>query len=178
LDGVDPRISINAWNETIYHASGAHSRARAVELVLGTAPTFTAQMSLDGAGPTPLINFSLGGTNSTFGVAPGGGGSFGKVMFSPLNVTKMLDGFSVLLLTRLANGNHFTEVKIEAFGPGNALLATYKFGTAFVLLDLVGSSTMSLVEQVQFTFGQLESDINVNGTVVHSCWDSINNRAC
>jgi type VI protein secretion system component Hcp len=135
-------------------------------------------MSLDGAGPTPIINFTLGGTNATtIGSGTGGAGA-GRVEFSPLNVTKMLDGFSVLLLTRLANGQHFPEVKIEVFGPGDVLLATYRFGPAFVVSDLVGSSTMSLTEQVTFVFGRLESEINVDGTLVHSCWDSVTNRAC
>ena len=147
-------------------------------------PIITAQMSLDSAGPsgnagpTPIINFTLGGTNpTTIGSATGGAGA-GKVAFSPLIVTKMLDGLSVVLLTHMSSGQHFSEVKIEAFGPGNALLATYRFKSAFVVADIVGSSTMSLTEQVTLVFGILESDINVDGTVVHSCWNQITNTSC
>jgi type VI protein secretion system component Hcp len=96
----------------------------------------------------------------------------------PVNVTKTLDGLSPIILTKLAMGLHFNEVKIEAFGPGNALLATYKLKTTFVVSDIVGGSTMSLTEQVVFVFGILESDIDVNGTAVHSCWNQITNSQC
>lgn len=147
-------------------------------------PIITAQITLDSAGsaptagPAPIINFTLGGTNATtIGSATGGAGA-GKVAFSPLKVTKMLDGLSVVLLTHMSTGTHFSEVKIEAFGPGNALLATYRFKTAFVVADLVGSSIMSLTEEATLVFGILESDIEVNGTTVHSCWNQITNTDC
>ena len=147
-------------------------------------PTLTAQISLDSAGPSgnagpaPILNFTLGGSNpTTIGSATGGAGA-GKVAFSPLKVTKMLDSLSVVLLTHMSSGQHFDEVKIEAFGPGNVLLATYRLKTAFVIADLVGSSTMSLTEEVTLVFGTLESDIEVNGTTVHSCWNQITNTSC
>lgn len=149
------------------------------------SPILTAQMTLETVsatpgivGPIPIINFSLGGTNNTtIGSATGGAGA-GKVSFSPLTVTKMLDSASVLLLTHMASGNHFKEVKIEVFGAGNALLATYKFGTAFVTSDLVGGESMSLTEDVVFVFGQLESEVNVGGSTFQSCWNQILNRSC
>lgn len=37
---------------------------------------------------------------------------------------------------------------------------------------------MSLTEQVVFVFGRLESDIDVNGTTVHSCWNQMTNTSC
>ena len=149
------------------------------------ASALTAQITLEDstptpllAGPSPIISFSLGGTNpTTIGSATGGAGA-GKISFAPLNVTKMIDGLSPITLTRLANGDHFNEVKVEVFGAGHVLLATYRFKTAFVTSDLIGANTMSLEEQVTFVFGILEADINVNGVVVHSCWNQITNEAC
>lgn len=129
-------------------------------------------------GPIPIINFTLGGTNpTTIGSASGGAGA-GKISFSPLKVTKMLDSASVLLLTHMATGNHFKEVKIDVFGPGNTLIATYKFGTVFVTSDLVGGASMSLTEDVIFVFGQLESDVNIGGSTFHTCWNQITNTSC
>jgi type VI protein secretion system component Hcp len=146
-------------------------------------PVITAQMSLETGdssvlGPTPIVNFTLGGTNSTtIGSATGGAGA-GKVAFAPLTVTKMLDSLSIVLLTHLANGNHFKEVKIEVFGAGNVLIATYKLKTAFVTGDVVGGESMSLTEQTTFVFGVLESDVTVGGTTFHSCWNQITNASC
>jgi len=147
-------------------------------------PVITAQISLEPAltpgtivGPAPIINFSLGGNNpTTIGGATGGAGA-GKIAFSPLHVTKMLDGLSVLLLTHLANGQHFKEVKIEVFDAG-ALIATYRLHTAFVTSDIVGGSSMSLSEEVVFAFGELESDVVFGGTTYHSCWNAITNTSC
>ena len=148
------------------------------------APVLTAQMTLETVsrsgliGPNPIINFTLGGTNATtIGSGSGGAGS-GRISFAPLNVTKMLDSMSGVLLTHLASGEHFREVKIEVFGAGNALLATYRFRTAFVTSDLIGGESMSLTEQASFVFGVLESDISVGGASFHTCWDQINNRSC
>ena len=90
----------------------------------------------------------------------------------------MLDGASMLLLTSMATGQHFKEVKIEVFGAGNTLLATYKFGTVFVTSDIVGGESMSLTEEAVFAFGKLESDINVGGGTFSSCWDQVTNRSC
>ena len=129
-------------------------------------------------GPIPIINFSLGGTNNTtIGSATGGAGA-GKISFSPFKVTKMIDSTSVLLLTHMASGQHFKEVKIEVFGAGNALLATYTLGIAFVTSDVVGGESMSLTEDVVFVFGQLESDVIIGGTAFHSCWNQITNTSC
>ena len=138
------------------------------------APTVSAQMWIDGVGPTPITNFTMGGTNTPD--SSGTGGS--QTEFSPLNVTKMLDGLSVLLLTKLSRGEQLNEIKIDAFGPDGAPLATYKFREAMVVADLVGASTMSLLEQVTLTFHILESDVYVGGTTFHSCWDTFRNKAC
>lgn len=147
-------------------------------------PVITAQMTLETlnpatiVGPIPIINFSVGGTNPTsIGSASGGAGA-GKISFSPLKVTKMLDSVSVLLLTHMASGQHFKEVKIEVFGAGNVLLATYKFGTVFVTSDIVGGASMSLTEDAIFAFGKLQSDVNVGGSTFNSCWDQISNSSC
>lgn len=155
------------------------------EVPPGPAPVISAQMTLDSSdssiatvGPIPIVNFTLGGTNTTtLGSATGGSGA-GKISFAPLSVTKTLDSASAMLLTHMATGRHFAEVKIEVFGAGNALLATYTFETAFVTSDIVGGESMSLSEQVVFVFGTLESDINVGGSTFHSCWDSVLNKAC
>jgi len=149
------------------------------------APVITAQMTLETVaaspgivGPNPIINFTLGGSNNTtIGSATGGAGA-GKISFAPLKVTKMLDGMSPVLLSHMATGNHFKEVKIEVFGAGNVLLATYRFKTAFVTSDLIGGESMSLSEQVIMVFGILESDVNVGGVSVHTCWDQITNTSC
>ena len=145
----------------------------------------TAQMTLVGVGtfagtygPTPILNFTLGGSNATtIGSATGGAGA-GKISFAPLTVTKMLDSTSALLLTHMSTGAHFSEVKIEVFGAGNALIATYKLKTAFVTSDIVGGASMSLSEEVVFVFGVLESDVNFGGGTFHSCWDQVTNKAC
>lgn len=157
----------------------------AAEVPPGPAPVITAQMTLETVdaspgiiGPNPIINFTLGGlNNTTIGSATGGAGT-GKVSFAPLNVTKMLDGMSPVLLTHLASGNHFKEVKIEVFGAGNVLIATYKFKTAFVTSDLIGGESMSLSEQVIFVFGILESEVNVGGASAHTCWNQMTNHSC
>ena len=149
------------------------------------APVITAQMTLEGIvphagifGPTPIINFNLGGVNdTTIGSATGGAGA-GKIAFAPLKVTKMLDSISALLLTHMASGAHFKEVKIEVFGAGDTLLATYRLHTAFVTSDVVGGSSMSLAETVVFVFGSLESDVTLGGVTYHSCWDQITNTSC
>ena len=155
------------------------------EIPPGPAPVITAQMTLDSSdssvstiGPIPIINFTLGGTNpTTIGSATGGAGA-GKIAFAPLTVTKMLDSASALVLTHMATGRHFSEVKIEVFSAGSVPLATYKFKTAFVTSDIVGGEAMSLTEQAVFVFGILESDVTVGGSTFHSCWDQVLNRSC
>lgn len=156
------------------------------EIPPAPTPAITAQITLDDTGPggsgiggpSPIINFNLGGANTTtIGSATGGAGA-GKLAFAPLLVTKKLDALSIPLLKRLANGGHFEEVKLEVFGPGNTLIATYKFHTAFVTADVIGGSSMTLTEDVTFVFGALESDVLVDGVPYHSCWDSVTNRAC
>ena len=157
----------------------------AAEAPPAPVPVITAQMTLETVaaspgiiGPNSIINFTLGGTSTTtIGSATSGAGA-GRISFAPLNVTKMLDGMSPVLLTHMASGNHFKEVKIEVFGAGNVLIATYKFKTAFVTSDLVGGESMSLSEQVIFVFGILESDVTIGGASYHTCWDQIQNRSC
>lgn len=166
-------------------AGPAGPQGPAAEVPPGPTPVISAQMTLDSAdpdtdtvGPIPIINFTLGGTNATTIGSGSGGAGAGKLSFAPLTVTKMLDAASPLLLSHMATGHHFTEVKIEVFSANNAPLATYKFKTAFVTSDLVGGESMSLSEQVIFVFGKLESDITVGGSTAHTCWDSVQNKAC
>ena len=100
-------------------------------------------MKVDGLNadnPTPILNFNVGASNpTTIGSASGGAGA-GKVSFSALNVTKMLDGLSVALPRAAAPGQHFPHVTIEVFEAGRTSpFAIYTFGLVFVTSDVIGS---------------------------------------
>jgi type VI protein secretion system component Hcp len=145
------------------------------------APTVAMTMTVDamnGNNATPIQAFTLGATN-TGAVSGGGGGGAGKVDFQNLNVTKFLDGMSVQLLSAAATGKHIKDVKIEVFQIGNGTpFATYTFQDAQVTADLFGSSQKALSEQVSFDFAKIISDITINGTTFHSCFDIKNNLTC
>jgi len=127
----------------------------------------------------PITGFSLGASNSTtIGSASGGAGA-GKVSFSALNVSKMVDAMSVPLLKAAALGTHFTSVVIEVSNAGSATpFATYTFGTVFVSSDVLGSNADTVAESVAMEFGRITSDIVLNGTSFHSCFDVATNSPC
>ena len=137
------------------------------------APVVTAQMkidSLNGNNPTPILGFSLGAANSVS--TAGGGGGAGKVTFSNLVVSKMLDGDSVPLLQAAATGQHLKNLVIDVFAAGSSVpFATYTFEDVFVASTVLGSSTASITEQDAFDFSRITSDVTVNGQTFHSCFD-------
>jgi type VI protein secretion system component Hcp len=107
-------------------------------------------MNVDGLNadnPTPILNFNVGASNPT----TSGGAGAGKVSFSALNVTKLLDGLSVSLLRAEATGHHFPHVTIEVFEAGQTSpFAIYTFGLVFVTSDVLGSGESALAAQLQF----------------------------
>jgi len=139
------------------------------------------QMKVDGMNgnnPTPIQQFSLGATN-TGGSASGGGGGAGKASFQDLVVTKMLDGLSLPLLSAAATGMHLKNVEIDVFDVGSSIpFATYVFEDVIVTADLIGSSQTALNEQVSFNYAKITSDITVNGTTFHSCYDLSLAKSC
>jgi type VI secretion system secreted protein Hcp len=148
---------------------------------LPPAPTVSMTMKVDsmnGNNPTPIKAFSIGATN-TGDLSSGGGGGAGKVDFQNLNVSKLLDGMSVPLLTAAATGKHIKDVTIDVFEIGNsAPFATYVFQDALVTSDLLGSSQNAFSEQVSFNFAKIISDITVGGVTFHSCFDLKANTSC
>jgi type VI secretion system secreted protein Hcp len=148
---------------------------------LPPAPTVSLTMKVDamnGNQPTPIKAFSIGATN-TGDLSSGGGGGAGKVDFQNLNVSKLLDGMSVPLLSAAATGKHIKDVTIEASEIGSSTpFATYVFQDALVTSDLLGSSQNSLGEQVSFNFAKIISDITVGGGSFHSCFDLKANASC
>ena len=146
------------------------------------APTVTLQMiisAINGGAPTPIRSFQLGATNpTTIGSASGGAGS-GKVTFSDLSVSKMVDAYSVQLLKASAQGTHFTDLTIQAFEVGASVpFATYLFNQVFVTSDVLGSNGNSVNEAVTFAFATITSDVTIGGVTFHSCWDQALNRSC
>lgn len=146
------------------------------------APVISLQMTVDtlnGNNPTPILAFSLGGSNATtIGSGTGGAGA-GKVNFSDLNVSKFVDGLSVPMLKALALGQHFNFVTIEVFEVGSATpFATYTFSTVFVTSDVIGSNTSQVSESASFAFGKIESSIILNGTTFNSCFNIVTNTNC
>lgn len=146
------------------------------------APKFNLRITVDGLNgnnPTPIFGFSLGASNpTTIGSASGGAGA-GKVSFSALNVNKMVDGLSVPLLRASALGTHFATVTIDVTQVGSSTpFAVYTFGTVFVEADSIGSSTDTLAESVSFVFAKITSDVTLNGTTFHSCFDVTTNAGC
>lgn len=146
------------------------------------APTLSLRMTVTGLNndnPVPIFAFNLGASNpATIGGAGGGAGA-GKVNFSSLNVSKMVDAMSVPLLKAAALGTHFASVVIEVSNVGSSVpFATYTFGTVFVTADTLGLNTESVAENVSFEFGRITSDVTLNGTAFHSCFDVIGNTSC
>lgn len=145
------------------------------------APTVSLRLTIHGLNsdnPVPIFAFSLGATQ-TGSVEIGGGGGAGKVNFSTLNVSKMIDAMSVPLLRAAATGSHMATVVIDVSNVGSAApFATYTFGNVFVASDVVGSSTDSVSESVSFEFGRITSDVIVNGTPFHTCFDVVTNTTC
>jgi type VI protein secretion system component Hcp len=146
------------------------------------APALSLRMTVAGLNsdnPVPIFAFNLGASNpATIGGAGGGAGA-GKVNFSSLNVSKMVDAMSVPLLKAAALGTHFSSVVIEVSNVGSAVpFATYTFGTVFVTADTLGSNTASVAESVAFEFGRITSDVTLNGSAFHSCFDVISNVSC
>jgi len=141
--------------------------------------TVMLQMSIDGLNgnlPTPIFGFTLGASNPSSVVI---GGGAGKVSFADLNVSKMIDGDSVPLLKATATGQHLTKVTIDVFNIGDREpFATYQFEDVFVVSSVFGGSLSSVSEQVAFNFAKITSDIDVNGTLFHSCFDIARNMSC
>ena len=135
------------------------------------APAVAVQMridSLNGNNPTPIFSFSLGATNS----ASTSGAGAGKVTFSDLVVSKMLDGDSVPLLQAAATGQVFRNLVIEVSSVGNsAPFATYTFEDVTVTSNVLGSSDSTVNEQDAFDFRRISSDVTLNGQTFHSCFD-------
>jgi len=138
------------------------------------APTVIAQMRIDGFNgnnPTPIFNFSVGASNSGSSSSGGGGGA-GKVTFTNLAVSKMLDGDSVPLLQAAATGQHLKSLVIEVLAVGTSVpFATYTFDDVVVASTVLGSSTSAINEQDNFDFSRITSDVTVNGQTFHSCFD-------
>jgi type VI protein secretion system component Hcp len=139
----------------------------------GVVPAVRAQMRIDGVNgnnPTPIVTFSLGAAN-TVSVSDGGAGA-GKVTFSNLVVSKLLDGFSVPLLQATATGQLLRTVVIDVIPAGkNAPAATYTFEDVLVTSTVLGSTTSAITEQDAFEFRRITSDVIVNGETFHSCFD-------
>ena len=135
------------------------------------APTVATQMRIDGLNgnnPTPIFTFSLGATNS----ASTSGAGAGKVTFSDLVVSKMLDGDSVPLLQAAATGQVFRSLVIEVSNVGsNVPFATYTFEDVTVTSNVLGSSNSTVNEQDAFDFRRITSDVTLNGQTFHSCFD-------
>lgn len=132
---------------------------------------------LNGNNPTPIQQFSLGATNP--GGTLGGGGTPPPVVFKDLIVTKMLDGLSLPLLTAASKGTVLPELDITVFEIGkSAPFAIYEFTNVTVTADLLGSSVTALNEQVSFNYETIKSDIIVNGTLFHSCYELKQARSC
>jgi type VI protein secretion system component Hcp len=145
-------------------------------------PVLSLRMTVAGLNndnPVPIFSFNLGASNSATIGGAGGGAGAGKVNFSSLNVSKMVDAMSVPLLKAAALGTHFSSVVIEVSNVGSAVpFATYTFGTVFVTADTLGSNTESVAETVAFEFGRITSDVTLNGSAFHSCFDVIGNTSC
>ena len=125
---------------------------------------------LNGNNPTPITGFSLGATNTTS--TGGAGGGAGKVVFSDLAVTKLLDGVSVPLLQAAATGQVLNSVVIDVFdGAANIPFATYTFQGVSVVSTIFGESDATVTEQDAFDFRTITSNVTINGQTFHSCFD-------
>src|SRR5262249_17821195 len=96
----------------------------------------------------------------------------GKVTFSNLVVTKLLDGDSVPLLQAAATGQVLNSVVIDLFeGGANQPFATYTFQGVRVVSTVFGESDATVTEQDAFDFRTITSNVTLNGQTFHSCFD-------
>ena len=129
----------------------------------------------------PILSFSLGASNPvTFGSATGGASS-GKASFSSLNILKMVDALSVPVLSALASGEHIPQVVLTVYdlsGGGRVVIGNYTFEQVFVESDQISAGGSTLAESVSFAYGKITSDVTLNGTTYHSCWNVVTNASC
>jgi type VI protein secretion system component Hcp len=124
----------------------------------------------------PIMNFSLGATNTG---TTGGGGGGGRVIFSEFNISKLLDGYSVPLLQAASNGEHLRTGRIEMFESGGTTpFATYVMDDILVVSDQFSAGGPGVFENVSFQFARIHTTIVLNGTTYASCWDVVRNARC
>jgi type VI protein secretion system component Hcp len=131
------------------------------ELVVG-------DMTIDGiVGPNADGSIDLRSFTETITSGSASSGSVsGKPIFSPIAVTKVLDGSSPALLTRAAQGQAIPEVTIRVFAPGSTtVVATYFLETVSVVSDAAvadGSSPGRALEHVALGFRRIT--VTVDGS--------------
>ena len=125
---------------------------------------------LNGNNPTPILEFSLGAQNSVS--TTGGGGGAGKVTFSNLVVSKLLDADSVPLLQAASTGQVLRSLVIDVFaGNSSVPFATYTFQDVIVVSTVFGASNSTVSEQDAFDFRTITSNVTLNGQTFNSCFD-------
>jgi type VI secretion system secreted protein Hcp len=134
--------------------------------------------SINNNNPTPINSFSLGASNSGGGGVGGGAGT-GKVDFSDVSISKLLDATSLELLKAAATGAHIPTAQIEVSEVGASMpFAKYLFTDVLVTADVIGANGNAINEQVTLNFSRISADVTVGGQTFHSCYDLKKGTSC
>jgi type VI secretion system secreted protein Hcp len=109
-----------------------------------TEPAPSVAPAFPNATVIPVTGFELEVDNAMeVGSAAAGAGA-GKAEFSPLTVSKLVDGASASLFGACTSGSHFAAVQLylqQAAGPSGSTFLAYEFQTVFITkIDWSGSA--------------------------------------
>ena len=140
------------------------------------------QLELTGyALPTQIRSFVFGATNSG-STEVGGGGGAGKVSFSDISISKLVDQSSPKLLLDLAQGKHIAEAKITVYQLGTkdpaAIYTLDDVLITSVQLDNAGAANAIPVEKVTLNFAKVKQQVLAGEGGGTACWDIPRNLTC
>lgn len=108
-----------------------------------TVPAPSVAPAFPNATVIPVTGFELEVDNA-MEVGSAAGAAAGKAEFSPLTVSKLVDGASASLFGACTSGSHFAAVQLylqQSAAPGGSTFLAYEFQTVFITkIDWSGSA--------------------------------------
>jgi type VI secretion system Hcp family effector len=135
-----------------------------------------------------IYSFDESASNASTAGSSGSGAGAGKVSFSDVSITKLVDATTPELFGALAAGTNIQEVDVTLYQPGTTTAEiTYAFKDVFVSSDqvTVNSTNNNPVENVSFAVAEIDESFpssssgsgSGSGSPVSSGWSLLTNSA-
>jgi type VI secretion system secreted protein Hcp len=126
-----------------------------------------------------ILSFENGISNS--GAISAGGSGAGKVRFSDMKLTKLVDKISPVMIRRAASGSHFRDVIIEIAGSDSKPIYSIRLSDVFITNIITSAEcnpACTATEEVKLSFSKATWEYrDKDGSIIKSGWDVKENRA-